>query len=368
MLSPQAYDQGDTGRITEAVIHPEPPQALRIPVTQLAEPYFITERNTLLLPCTAEWRDIAEVCEHRVIQLPTATGGIRLYAIRNTPLLTHLMGGAGVELPSPILTGDYDWSGQVVYLSQEITAGLMVANRRAYILNGMGTGKTLATLLALDYLLTEGVIERALVVAPRSVLWRVWEKEIQDRMPRLRPVVLYGDRAKRLKLLRSAHWNVAIINNDGVRVIANQLLHEGEFGALVLDELALYRERKTERWALMDVLVKQMDFAWGLTGAPTPNGPWDAYGQIRLLTPWQYPGSFKSFRDKVAIESYPGVWLPRKGSQAVIHQLMQPAIRYTRAEVMELPPSQTITHHVDLSKPQAEAAKALIKDLILQFD
>ena len=194
----------------------------------------------------------------------------------------------------------------------------MVMHPRAYVLNGLGTGKTLSTLLALDYLIQIGLVTQALVVAPKAVLQLVWEKEIYDRMPRLKPVVLSGTRKQRLKGLHSFGWNVAIINVEGVKVIANEL-HAVGFEAMVLDELALYRDQRTERWRIMSKLVQTLDYCWGLTGSPTPNGPWDAYAQAKLLTPWQVPMSFGSFQQKVAVQgAFPGQWLPRKGADKIV--------------------------------------------------
>jgi hypothetical protein len=349
------------------VSSPAPPKALVIPFEAFAQPYFVHEKDTLLLPATNEWRGIAEAVRAKAVRLPGPAGPIDLYACGNSPLLAKLMRGAGVEVPSPILTGGYDWAGQVLYLSQEITAGMMVANTRGYVLNGLGTGKTLSTLLALDYLILQGVVKRALVVAPKTVLRRVWEKEIFDRMPRLTPVVLSGTRGQRVKGLIQRNWNIAVINVEGVKVIAREL-HEAGFQALVLDELALYRETKTDRWRICKALVDIMDYAWGLTGAPTPNGPWDAYGQIKLLTPWQVPMSASVFKQDVAIETYPGVWLPKKGSEKYVFDRMQPAVRFPRSEVLELPPMQKLDQKVGLSRLQAEAAREMVAKLMVLYD
>lgn len=343
------------------------PGAQLIPLAHLDEPYFLTERNTVLIPHDGAWADIAALGPHKVIDLPTVDGGRKLYACENTPALAAALYSAGIEVPSPILhDGAYDWGNQTLYISQELTAGLMVMHPRAFVLNGLGTGKTLSTLLAVDYLLQKKLITKVLVVAPKSVLWRVWEKEIFDRMPRLKPVVLSGTREQRLKGLVQKHWNVAIINVEGVKVIGREL-HEVGFEALVLDELALYRERRNERWQIMQALVASMDWCWGLTGAPTPNGPWDAYGQIKLLTPWNAKTSFGAFREAVAVQTAAGRWLPRRDWQQYVYERMQPAIRFARSEVLELPSKQVVTYDVNLSRPQRDAAKTLIKELVIQY-
>lgn len=334
----------------------------QFPAKLLDEPFFIPDRNVLLLPATPEWHDLPRVTWFKRVTI----SGRKLYACRNNPALNQLLFSAGYDVPSPLIYDKlFDWSGQSVFMSQQQTSAMMVCRRRAYILNQMGTGKTLATLLALDWLILQKIIRRALVIAPLTTLQPVWEAEIYSRVSRLDPVLLTGSRKQRLAGLQGSGWNVALINPEGVRVVRAELHHAG-FQALVLDELAMYRERTTERWRLTEALVKKMDFAWGLTGAPMPNGPWDAYGQIKLLTPWEVPISFKRFRDDVATEPYPGKWKPRKGAEAYVFRRMQPAIRFLRSEVIELPPSQTITRQVRLSSEQEAMAKVLIKDMIVK--
>ena len=93
------------------------PKAL-IPLSHLDEPYFLTERNTVLLPWTDEWHDIADSePSTRVIDLPTADGGRKLYACKNTPAVASLLYNAGFEVPSPILHDGYDWASQTLYIS-----------------------------------------------------------------------------------------------------------------------------------------------------------------------------------------------------------------------------------------------------------
>ena len=80
----------------------------------------------------------------------------------------------------------------------------------------MGTGKTLATLWALDYLMQRGLVRRALILSPLSTIYRVWEDEIFNHfMSRRKCIVLYGDRGKRLaSLTREADFYV--LNHDGL--------------------------------------------------------------------------------------------------------------------------------------------------------
>src|SRR5690606_30404169 len=84
----------------------------------------------------------------------------------------------GYTVPAPILT-HYDWPGQwKPFDAQKQTAGLLTMNKRAYVLNSMGTGKTSSALWAWDYLYGAGLAGKLLVVAPLSTLRFTWAAEV----------------------------------------------------------------------------------------------------------------------------------------------------------------------------------------------
>ena len=66
----------------------------------------------------------------------------------------------------------------------------------------MGTGKTSATLWAADYLMERQLGTRALIVAPLSILERVWASAIFSNFFGKRTAeILYGSAEKRMQLL-----------------------------------------------------------------------------------------------------------------------------------------------------------------------
>jgi hypothetical protein len=136
---------------------------------------------------------------------------------------------------------------------------------------------------------------------------------------------------------------------------------------VVIDELATLRNHKGKTWAAVNQLVQPAQFATGLTGSPTPNGPWDAYGQVRLMTPDRVRLSYSRFRDQVAIQVSDTLWTPRANHREVVHLAMQPAVRFKRSDVIEL---KAIHHHTltcDLSKLQLATIEELRVNLLAQF-
>ena len=136
---------------------------------------------------------------------------------------TKLLNNMGYKIPSPILSY-YDWAGQTPFDTQRKTAAMLVANRRAYVLNSIGTGKTCSTLFAYDFLRKSGLVHKMLVIAPLSTLTQVWEREVFMRFHHLESCALFGTKKKRLELLEKSDANIFIINHDGVKVIQKELL------------------------------------------------------------------------------------------------------------------------------------------------
>jgi len=331
-----------------------------IDLGKIAEPFLVEQLNMILLPfnCEVELPDNAKLVTLR---------GHAFYAAPNTPQLSSLLYSAGYPLSSPIyFDEDYDWSDVQIYEAQAQMAGLLTCRRRAYNLSAMGTGKTIGSLLAIDWLIERGHIEQALIVAPLTILWTVWQDEIRKHFPRLHPVILHGAKEKRLKLLAMNSWNVAIINHEGVQVVQQQLMDK-HFGMVLIDEAATYRDAQTAKWKVMKKVVEQASFVSALTGSPTPNAPSDAYGLARLITPENCPRSFTAFRHSVEYEMYPGRWMPRKDAAEKVAKLLQPAVRFKRSDIIELKDVFMQTQRVLLSSEQSKALTELKKESMVRF-
>ena len=107
----------------------------------------------------------------------------------------------GFDPPAPI-RHYYDWPGRFKpFMAQREAAAFLSMYKRAFNLSELGTGKSLASLWAYDYLRTVGKANKALIVSPLSTLERTWADELFHHFPHLTSAVLHGSRDKRIKLL-----------------------------------------------------------------------------------------------------------------------------------------------------------------------
>lgn len=279
-------------------------------------------------------------------------------ALPHVPEVVRLMYNLGVRVPEPIRYY-YDWCGTKPFKNQIDTAALLTTHRRAFVLNEMGTGKTRAALYAFDYLRKIGKAKRLLVAAPLSTLATVWEDELFRTFHHLSTVVLHGSAAKRRKLLAS-NADVMIINHDGLEVIRSDL-QACEFDTMVIDELAVFRNSQTDLWKAAKPLVLKAANVWGLTGAPTPTAPTDAYGQVKLLIPENVSFSFKAFKQDTMLQVTQFKWIDREDANDHVFKAMQPSIRVSRDEAFDLPPVTYQNRKVP-GDPRAEKAYKTMMD------
>ena len=124
----------------------------------------------------------------------------------------------GFNAPSPI-EHYYDWSGKYKpFAHQLVTSSFLTLNNRGFVLNEMGTGKTLSLLWSIDYMIAQGLLGKLLIVSPLSTLDGVWGDEIFKHFPHLNFVVLHGSADRRRKLLKQPA-DIYIINHDGLKVL-----------------------------------------------------------------------------------------------------------------------------------------------------
>lgn len=298
---------------------------------------------------------------------PFTVQGKEFVAVPHRLEETRVLRNLGMRPPSPIKY-HYDWSGSYKpFKAQGETAEFLTLNPRAYVLNGMGSGKTMATLWAYDYLRTKGFLRKMVVVCPLSTMERTWADEIFKHFPHLDYVVLYGSRAKRMKLL-DMHADIYIVNHDGLKIIADTLKGRSDIDIVVVDEVAqAARNASTDRWKVLNQVVnKQLDgtrWCWGLTGTPTPNAPTDSWAQCRLITPSTVPPYFNRFKDQVMKQVNNFLWVARPDAMETVHRVMQPSIRFSREECVDLPPCLFQTRHVPMTPAQQTAYKQMLNQL-----
>ena len=267
----------------------------------------------------------------------------------------------------------YDFPGLYQpFEAQREAAAYMTLHPRAFNLSDMGTGKTLASLWAWDYLRSVGLTNKLLVVSPLSTLRLTWAREILMQMPHLNAVVLHGTKKKRLEILGDENANVFIINHDGVKLLLPELVARTDIDALIIDEISqCARNSKTARWKAMNKLQKGRKIVWGLTGTPTPTAPTDAWAQGQLVSPGSMPERFTKFREMTMNPRQMGSftkWVPKDDAAATVARHLVPAIRFERADCTDLPPVMEQTIEVPMSGAQEKAYKRMEKHRVAEIE
>lgn len=266
------------------------------------------------------------------------------------------------EVPSPIL-GRYKWPGMFTpFDHQRTTAEFLTLHPRCFVFNEAGTGKTSAAAWAADYLMTHGKVKRVLVVCPVSIMDTAWRSDLFKTVMHRTVAIAQGSRTQRQKVI-AGDYEFVIINFDGVKVV-NAELEAGGFDLIIVDEANAVKSVTTDRWKCLAKLIKPTTRLWLMTGTPASQSPLDAYGLAKLVTPDSVPRFFGAFRDKVMLKLTQYKWVPRQDAQQTVHQVLQPAIRYTKAECLDLPDLLYSTREVPLTPQQAKYYDALKKQMM----
>jgi len=251
------------------------------------------------------------------------------------------------EVPSPIL-GRYEWPGMFTpFDHQRTTAEFLTLHPRCFVFNEAGTGKTSAAAWAADYLMNQGKVKRVLVVCPVSIMDTAWRSDLFKTVMHRTVAIAQGSRTQRQKVI-SGDYEFVIINFDGVKVV-NKELTAGGFDLIIVDEANAVKSVQTDRWKCLAALIKPTTRLWMMTGTPASQSPLDAYGLAKLVTPDSVPRFFGAFRDKVMLKLTQYKWVPRQDAQQMVHQVLQPAIRFTKLECLDLPDLLYSTREVPLT-------------------
>lgn len=268
------------------------------------------------------------------------------------------------NVPSPIL-GQYDWPGQFKpFDHQKTTAAFLTMHQKALCLNEQGTGKTGSVIWAADYLMKQGKIKRVLVICPLSIMDSAWRADLFKFAMHRTVDIAYGKAEKRKEIIRGTAEFV-IINYDGVEIVADDIA-QSRFDLIVVDEANAYKNTQTDRWKILNALVGSRTWLWMLTGTPAAQSPVDAYGLAKLVNPMGVPKFFTGFKDLVMFKVSQYRWVPKESAVQTVFNALQPAIRFTKEECLDLPEMTYVTREVPLTPQQKKYYDLLKKRLVIE--
>ena len=194
-----------------------------------------------------------------------------------------------------------------------------------------GTGKTIPSLFRIRDLLRSGSIEEALVVAPKSALG-AWERDIELFDALDRDIIKAG---------------ITLINYDKVWRGGDKSPYYKKYGAIILDEAHLIKNRSSQRSKFLLKLACMADYRYILTGTPIGNGQLEnIYSLYCFLDPYLergrvcsriFGGSYQKFQDRYCILNMyhkPSSYIHVKELQEIINAH---SYRVKKVDCLDLP-------------------------------
>ena len=246
------------------------------------------------------------------------------------------------------------------YPHQQAGIDWLIERPAACLLWGMGTGKTVTTLTALDQILFDLMEDGpVLVIAPKRVAENTWSKETAkwEHLQHLRIAKIMGTQAERLKALQAAA-DIYVINRENVVWLVETVGKRWPFPIVVIDELSSFKSIQAKRWKALRKVRGRIKRLIGLTGTPRPNGIEDLFPEIYLLDQGERLGkTIGAFRARYLVpEKMNGhivySYRPRDGAEEEIYgKLSDICMSIKKEDVLSLPGQ--IYEDVELLPPPA---------------
>jgi len=234
---------------------------------------------------------------------------------------------------------------------QRAVVAHILERERCNVWAGMGTGKTLSSLTALDGMAALEDPFPALVLAPLRVAQSTWPDEVRKwpHLRGLRIAAAVGSPADRERALRGQ--DIVTVNYENVPWIVEHMGEDWPFKTVIADEatrLKGFRLRQggVRAQALGKVAHKRVRRWVNLTGTPAPNGLMDLWGQQWFIDSGQRLGrSFHAFQARWFAMRKPhpnaqwGEVVPLPHAQREIEDLLSDVTITVKAEdYLDLPP------------------------------
>ena len=243
------------------------------------------------------------------------------------------------------------------------------------LLWGMGTGKTVTTLTAVDQLLHDCMEDGpVLVIAPKRVAENTWSKECAkwEHLHHLRVAKIMGTAKQRMEALADAA-DIYVINRENVCWLVDTVGKHWPFPIVVIDELSSFKSAQAKRWKALRRVRGRIRRIIGLTGTPRPNGLEDFWPEVYLLDQGDRLGrTLSQFRARYLVpEKMNGhivySYRPREGAEAEVYdRLSDICMSIRKDDVLSLPGQ--IYEDVVLTAPPAllKQYKQFERDKVLE--
>ena len=246
----------------------------------------------------------------------------------------------------------------------------------AALILGMGLGKSVITLTAIEHLMHDSFsVRKVLVIAPLRVAASTWPDEIRkwDHLSSLTFSVAVGTRGERIAALKQ-NTDITIINRENIQWLVEESGVLFDYDMVVIDELSSFKNHRTKRFRSLMKARPKVKRIVGLTGTPAPNGLMDLWAEFRLLDGGKRLGRFigqyrerwflPDKRNQMVIFSYK----PKDGAEDEIYSAIADITVSMKAmERIRMPELIETEMKVSMSGSERKAYDSMKKDLVLSL-
>lgn len=261
---------------------------------------------------------------------------------------------------------------------QQHTTKFIEEHNQAAILLGMGLGKTVSTLTAINNLMFDYFcIRNVLVIAPPRVARDTWPQEVKkwDHLKHLTITPVTGTPTQRQQeLARDSHiWT---ISNHQLTWLTNQYKNKPwPFDMVIIDELSGFKNHTSQRFKALKKVRPHIDRIVGLTGTPAPNNLLDLWAQYYLLDGGQrLEKTITNYRNRYF---RPGKrnghiiyeWIPLPDTEEKIYDAISDiTISMRTTDYLDLPTRTDHTITVTMTQEEKKVYDQLKKHMVVELD
>ena len=260
---------------------------------------------------------------------------------------------------------------------QQHTTQFIIDHPEAAILLGMGMGKTISTLTAINDLIRNRFeTQRVLVIAPIRVARDTWPAELEkwDHLAGLTVSPITGT-AKQREAAANRRADIYTIGRENIPWLVKHHGSRWPYDMVIIDELSSFKNPQAKRFKALKKVRPKIHRIVGLTGTPAPNSLLDIWAPFRLIDNGERLGRYIThYRDQYFT---PGRrngtvvynWNLRPGAdQAIYDNIADITVSMRTTDYLQLPEATHQHITVQLPPKARKQVDTLKRDLVLDLD